>query len=143
MAKRKPQLFIPEVLEKIAAAESPQEKANICWDYETKALKLILAYAFNPTIELAIKDIPPYRPDPRPLGETVTRLEQAGTMLPNYRVDSPVKKKAEKFHAMLTALSKEEGKILEAVVNKDLKVKGVSIKFLNQVWPDMKIPDGE
>jgi hypothetical protein len=141
MSKRKPKLFIPEILDKIAKAKTPQDKADVCFAYENKSLKLIFAYAFNPTIELAVTAPLKYKSDPRPMGETLSRLEQAALQLPIFRVDRQTKKKPEKLYAMLSGLSKEEGAVLAAVVRKDLQVDGVDINFLNQVWPDLKIPD--
>jgi hypothetical protein len=141
MAKRKQNLSIDQILEEIAKAPTPQAKAEVCWLYESKGLKNIFAYAFNPNLKLEIKEVPKYTPDPRPAPLALSTLQYEASRLDLFREGAPMKQKDRKIVYLLSGLSKDESWIMEAVIRKDLNVDGVDAKFLNQVWPELNIPE--
>lgn len=148
-------LLLSEVLTKVHNAPTELEKGKILRVYETKGLLNILKYAFGPNIEFDCR-VTEYNPSNRPAGMDYANLQAEARRLyiftKDYQKVSPQRKR-EILLNILESINVTEAKLLQQILDKDIKVNGLTPVLIDKVFPGLlhyknengtwvKYPDG-
>ena len=138
-------LLIHEFFEKFEKFTTRDERINFLRSNSAPLFKDFLRGAFDPNIVFDVK-IPEYRPAIEPAGLTfstlINEMDRAYLFVKGHpRVPtglSPLKKEAI-LKSMLEAIHKEEAIFLIRMLKKDLKVKFLTPKLVNEAFPDVNV----
>lgn len=131
-------LAIYEILDKVKAAKSKQEKVNILRQYDSETLRYILELGFHPNVGWWLPEgAPPYKPSE--VLDTEGRLYQEARTLPMYlygnRPDLKKHQREMLFIGLLESLHPKDAELLIAI--KDKKVKGLNLETINDAFPGL------
>lgn len=132
-----------EVFEEFEKATSRKEKIDVLRKYDHPRFREFLKYAFDPGILFDV-EIPKYRPAVEPAGLNFTYLDQEVQKLyrfivnhPKRTTNIPPEKQKSLLVVVLESLHKDEAVLLTNLINKDLKVKGLTAKLIKEAFPEM------
>jgi hypothetical protein len=128
-----------EIFAEFDAAESKQDKQAVLKKYWHPALKTFLEYAFNPNIKFDV--IPPatWRPAIEPAGLNVAYLDMEVPKLYRFIEGHPQRpagltpeKQTKLLTVILESLHPSESELLLKLFKKNLGVKGLTVKFIQE-----------
>ena len=128
-----------EIFAEFESAETKPAKQAVLQKYWHPSLKMFLEYALNPAIKFDV--IPPtsYRPATEPAGLNVTYLDMEVSKLYRFIVGHPQRpdgltpeKQTKLLTVVLEALHPDESELLLKLINKNLGIKGLTIKFVQE-----------
>lgn len=132
-----------EILDEFQKAETKTDRINILKKYDDPRLRTFLVYALEPTIVFDV-EIPNYRPAVEPAGLNFTYLDNE--MPKAYRfikdhVQRPQGLTKEKQKSLLVvileSLHKDEAELFVRMVKKDLDIKHLTKKLIQEAYPGM------
>lgn len=135
---------IYEILEEIENAKTKEERLSILRNNTCWALRNTLMGAFHPNVQFVFDKIPDYTPSLDPPGLSPTSLHQELTRAYLFEVGNPKvastltqQRKTEILIQMLESLEAKEAKVLEGILTKKLKVKGLNYALVKEAFPDL------
>jgi hypothetical protein len=139
-------IMINEIFDEFKQQKTKEAKINLLRKYNSYNFKELLNYAFNPKIQFDISGIPTYKPSVMPAGlnDTYLYLEVNKLYLfipvhKKYYVKLPPKKEQAILSNVLSKLHPEEAKILIAIMQKKLKIDGLTVKLVKEAFPDIPL----
>lgn len=138
-------LLFHEIFEKFEELKTRDERINYLRANHTPQLKEFLRGAFDPNVVFKV-NIPTYRPAVEPEGLNYSTLHNEMDRMylfveghPKTPAGITEDKKEYVLKNMLEAIHKKEAEILIAMLKKNLKVKFLTAKLVNEVYPDIEI----
>jgi hypothetical protein len=135
---------IHEVFEELEKAETKNDAKAVLFYNMTPGLRGVLRANFHPGINFAIKEIPAYRENDAPLGLGDTSIHKEINRVyifeeNNPRVDSnlTLERKKQVLVQILENLESKEAKIFADMLLKRIKVKHLTKKMVEEVFPDI------
>lgn len=140
-------LLVSEIFDLVKKAKTKEEKIEILRKNASFELKECLNFAFNPKIKFDVSEIPKYKPSVIPAGLNETYLlhevvHNLYMFIPNhkkYYVKLPKNKEQAKLAFILEGLHADEAKILVDMIQKKLKVDGLTPKLIKEAFPDIPL----
>jgi len=133
-----------EIFEEFENTSSRQEKIEILRNNSDDTFVQFLNYAFNPDIKFDVEEIPVYKPALEPAGLTWStlhlELKKLYLFMPGnerYNGKLPDRKHENMLVELLQRVHAKEAKLLEAVLMKNLKVKGLTPKLVKEAFPTL------
>ena len=130
-----------EIFSEIEAAESKQDKQAVLKKYWHPAMKMFLEYAFNPAVKFDVVPPKTYRPATEPIGMNHTYLEMEVPKLYRFIEGHPQRpagltpeKQTKLLTVVLEALHPDESELLLKLIKKNLGVKGLTVKFIQDTF---------
>lgn len=133
---------IYEIFDEIENAKTKDEKLRILVNNSSWALRSTLKGIFDPNVKFVFDKIPDYTPSLDPVGLSPTSLHQELTRAYLFEVGNPnvaptltMKRRTEILIQMLEALEAKEAKVLESILMKKTKVKGLNYALVKEAFP--------
>ena len=133
-----------EIFEEFEAQTTKEGKIAVLHKNADWTLRSALKGAFDPNVQFTITEIPTYTPSLDPPGLSQTSLyhelgraylfEKNNPKVPLTLTDA---RKKEILLQMLEALEEKEAKVLEGILTKKLKVKGLTYSVVKEAFPDL------
>ena len=134
-----------EIFADFESAPDRQSKINVLRKNDHNQFRNFLAIAFNKDILFDV-EIPTYKPAPEPAGLNYTYLNLEVPKLYRFIKDHPKltseisqSKKKSLLVVILESLHKDEADLLVKLINKDLKVKGLTEKIVQEAFPGINV----
>ena len=131
-----------EILEEFELAESRAEKLNVLRKYDHPRLRDFFVATFNPNIQFDV-EIPAYRPAEEPAGLNWTYLDlemnRIYRFVKGHSDNLTQEKKKSLLVVVLESLHKDEAALMVKMLKKDLGVKGLTVKILQEAYPGIKV----
>lgn len=134
-----------EIFADFETALTRQTKISILQKHDHVQFRNFLAMAFNPDIKFEV-DIPNYRPAPEPAGLNYTYLNLEVPKLYRFIKDHPKltseispEKKKSLLVVILESLHKDEADLLVRLIKKDLNIKGLTPKIIQEAFPGINL----
>ena len=128
-----------EIFAEFESAETKPAKQAVLQKYWHPTLKLFLEYAFNPNIKFDVVPPASYRPATEPAGLNVTYLDMEMPKLYRFIEGHPQRppgltpeKQTKLLTVILEALHPDESELLLKLIQKNLGVKGLTVKFIQE-----------
>lgn len=138
-------LLFHEIFEKFEELKTRDERINYLRANHTPQFKEFLRGAFDPNVVFKV-NIPTYRPAIEPEGLNYSTLHNEMDRMylfveghPKTPAGITEDKKEYVLKNMLEAIHKKEAEFLLAMLKKNLKVKFLTAKLVNEVYPDIEI----
>lgn len=135
---------IYEILEEVEQRKTKEDKLAVLRYNTNWALRSVLKGVFDPNVQFTVKEIPAYKPSDDPPGLSQTSLHQELGRMYIFEVNNPKtsptlteQRKKEILIQMLESLEAKEAKVLEGVLTKKLKVKGLTYDLVKEAFPDL------
>lgn len=132
-----------EIFEDFEKAATKQDRLNVLRKYDHPMFRLFLQAAFHPNVVFDV-NIPKYRPAVEPAGLNYTYLDSEMTKMYRFVKDHPSrppgltdKKKTELLLVALESLHKDEAVLLEKLIKKDLGIKHLTPKLVDEAFPGL------
>ena len=132
-----------EIFEEFDKATTKQDRLNVLRKYDHPMFRLFLQAAFHPNVVFDVS-VPKWRPAPEPAGLNYTYLDSEMSKIYRYVKDHPSrpagltdKKKSELLLVTLESLHKDEAALLERLVKKDLSIKHLTPKLVEEAFPGL------
>ena len=132
-----------EIFEEFEQATTKQLRLDVLKKYDHPRFRLFLQAAFHPNIVFDVT-VPKWRPAPEPAGLNYTYLDSEMSKIYRYVKDHPSrpagltdKKKTELLLVTLESLHKDEADLLERLVKKDLGIKHLTPKLVEEAFPGL------
>lgn len=129
-----------EIFAEFEAAETKQQKQAILKKYWHPAFKMFFEYAFNPDVVFDV-NVPTWRPAIEPAGLNHTYLENEVPKLYRFIKGHPQRpagltpeKQTKLLTTVLEALHPDESELLLKLFKKNLGVKGLTVKFIQDTF---------
>ena len=129
-----------EIFEEFEKAETKQDRINVLRKYDHPRLREFFIYLFNPTFEFDV-EIPKYRPAQEPGGLNYTYLDieipKLYRFIKNHRNRPPgltPEKQKSLLIVILESLHKDEAEILVKLIKKDLGIKFLTVKLVQEAY---------
>lgn len=133
-----------EILDEVANAKNDEERRAILFYNNNYALRCVLRATFHPNIKFTIKKVPYYKPSQAPAGLSDSTLHKEINRIylfeeGNSRVSSNLteERKEKILIQILEALEAKEAVVFTNTLLKNLKVKGLTKKLVEEVFPDL------
>lgn len=133
-----------EIFDDFEKAQTKDEKIKVLRQNNKPALLGVLRANFHPNIKFVFDSIPEYKPDISPPGLSYTSLDMEINKFYLFEVGNPRVspqltqiRKVQLLQMMLESLEAREAKILEDVLLKKLKVKGLTKNIVLEAFPDL------
>lgn len=135
---------IYEILDEFDKAPDERSKALVFFNNDSQVLRNVLKLTFDERFQFYIKSMPEgYEfPDTVP-GVSYGNLETELRRLYMFRIGDPTaeklnpRRREELFINMCESLEPNEARVLLNIMNKDLKVKGLNLKFVRKFYPNL------
>ena len=132
-----------EIFEDFDKATTKQERLAVLRKNDHPMFRLFLQAAFHPNVVFDV-NVPKYRPAPEPAGLNYTYLDSEMTKIYRFVKDHPSrpeglsdKKKTELLLVALESLHKDEATLLVKLIQKDLGVKHLTPKLVEEAFPGL------
>ena len=132
-----------EIFEEFEKATTKQERMNVLKKYDHPRFRLFLQAAFHPDIQFDVS-IPPYRPAPEPAGLNFTYLDIEMAKIYRFLKNHPSKpegltpdKERQLLLVILESLHKDEAELLTRLIRKNLGVKHLTSKLVQETFPNL------
>lgn len=134
-----------EIFEKFEAASTKEEKIAILKNNANQRFLEFLNASFNPDVKFDVV-VPAYRDSHDPAGLTMTNIEMEVPKLYRFVEGHPQrpaglagKKQQELLLVILESLHKQEAALLVGMINKDLKVPGLTPELIHEAFPQIYV----
>jgi DNA-directed RNA polymerase sigma subunit (sigma70/sigma32) len=135
---------IYEIFDEFELAKTKKEKQDVFWKNYSPTLAEVLRLAFHPDIDWLVKEMPEeYKvPDTLPgishakLSTELRRLYlfQKGNITAERLTEQRQK---ELLLQLLESIEPREAEVIIGIFNKDLGVKGLTLKFVQEIFPNL------
>jgi len=132
-----------EIFDEFEKAETKSDRIAILRKYDNPRLRKFLVYALDPTVEFDVV-VPKYRPAIEPAGLNYTYLDSEVPKLYRFIKHNAQRpegltpeKQVSLLLVILESLHKDEATILVNVIQKKFKVKNLTIKLIQESFPEM------
>ena len=137
-----------EIFEEFEKATTKNDKILVLRNNYNFTLYCTLRAAFHPNIKFVVTgQVPDYTPDNSPAGLAVNTMNMVVNKMYLFEVGNPkvspnltLDRKKQLLIQFLEGLEAKEAVILEQVLNKSLKVKGLTYPFLKETLPELELP---
>jgi hypothetical protein len=133
-----------EIFAEFEEAKTRQDKIEVLRKHSDYWFITFLNYAFNPDIKFDFTEIPKYKPAVEPAGLTWStlhlELRKLYLFIPTHEKYSgklPERKHTNLLLEIFESVHAKEAKLLEAVIQKKLKVKGLTDKLVKEAFPEL------
>jgi hypothetical protein len=133
-----------EVFEEFEKAPNRESRIAVLRNNDSYALKCVLNGTFNPYIRYVFEDIPPYRKSDSPPGMGYSSIHQELGRVYLFEVNNPrvdpnlsLERKKVILAQMLESLEEKEAKVFAGMIEKRLKVKGLTYKLVQEAFPGL------
>lgn len=133
-----------EIFDEFEKATNKQDKINILRYNQNYALKSVLKGTFDPNVEFTVKKIPKYKPSLDPAGLSQSSLLQEMGRMYLFEKNNPrtspnltEQRKEQILIQMLETLEAKEAQVLESMLLKKPKVKGLTYNLVKEAFPDI------
>lgn len=133
-------LGIAEILSLVNKAKSHQEKIDLLHKHDSKVLREIIRYTFDPDIQFNLPEgAPPYKENELPDCQSILYNEWRRIYLfvkGDPRSDRlPDRKREQLFVEYLQILDKDDAKVILGMKNKQLPYKNIKLDVLKKAYP--------
>lgn len=135
---------IYEIFEEFEKTTSKENKIEVLRKNTRQVLKDVLQGAFHPSIKFTIKEIPNYKSSNVPVGMGYSNLDTEISRIYLFTEGSKrapatltEKRKNEILIQILESLESKEAKIFSDMLMKNLKVKGLTYKLVQEAFPGL------
>lgn len=135
---------IHEVFEELEAAPHKDAAKAILKYNMTPGMKGVLRANFHPGIKFVIDEIPKYRVNDAPIGLGDTSIHKEINRVYIFEQNNPrvdpnltLERKKQILTQILESLEAKEAKVFSDMIMKRIKVKHLSKKLIEEVFPDM------
>lgn len=135
---------ISEIFEEFEQRKTKEDRLAVLRYNANWALRSTLKGVFDPNVQFTITEVPQYTPSLDPIGLSATSLHQELGRFYIFEKNNPKvspslteKRKKEILIQMLEALEAKEAKVLEGILTKKLKVKGLTYEIVKEAFPDL------
>lgn len=132
-------LIISEILEKVNAAKTVDDKLRVISDNWSPALKIVLKYIYDPNIKFFTEKAPDYNPDLAPVGVNFSTLNNEAKKL--YIFLSETKVSAAKKNAilieMMESINEKDAELLASIINRTVKLDKLPVKLMKEKIPQL------
>lgn len=133
-----------EILNEVAEAKNDEDRKAILFYNDNYALRQILKATFDPRIKFVIDRVPKYRPNDAPIGLSETTLHKEVNRLylfedgnPSVSPNLTQERKEQLLIQILESIEAKEAVVLSNALLKNLRVKGLTKKIVEEVFPDL------
>jgi hypothetical protein len=135
---------IYEIFDEFELAKTKQERIDVLLKNYTPTLHEVIRLAFHPDIDWLVKEMPEeYKvPDTLP-GISYAKLSTELRRLYLFQKGNPTadllkqQKQKELLIQLLESIEPREAEVVIGIFNKDLGVKGLTLKFVQEVFPNI------
>lgn len=138
-------LLFHEIFAKYEKLTTKPERIEFLRLYGTPMFKEFLRGSFDPNVKFNVK-IPEYRPAIEPEGLNYSTLHNELTRAYLFVLGHPKTpknitedRKEKVLKDMLESVNKEEALLLISMIKKNLKIKNLTAKIVNEAFPDINI----
>lgn len=138
-------LLFHEIFAKFEILSTRPERVEFLRKNGTPMFKEFLRGCFDPNVKFSVK-IPEYRPAIEPEGLNYSTLHNELTRAYVFVVGHPKTpknitedRKEKVLKDMLESINKEEALLLISMLKKNLKIKNLTAKLVNEAFPDINI----
>ena len=132
-------LIISEILEKVNAAKTVDDKLRVISDNWSPALKIVLKYIYDPNIKFFTEKAPDYNPDLAQVGVNFSTLNNEAKKL--YIFLSETKVSAAKKNAilieMMESINEKDAELLASIINRTVKLDKLPVKLMKEKIPQL------
>lgn len=128
-----------EIFAEFESAETKPAKQAVLQKYWHPSLKMFLEYAFNPDIKFDVVPPASYRPATEPAGLNHTYLDMEVPKMYRFIAGHPQRpagltpeKQTKLLTVILEALHPDESELFLKLIKKNLGVKGLTVKFIQE-----------
>lgn len=133
-----------EVFNEFEAAPTKADKIEVLKRNHSAVSYAVLQMAFHPNIQFLIEKVPYYKPDDAPPGmgysHLSTELDRIYLFIKDHPRAPPTltqERREQILIQMLESLEAKEATVLMNMILKNLKVKGLTPKIVQEVYPDI------
>lgn len=133
-------LAIFQVLELVSKAKATKDKVTLLQQHDSVPLRTVLKYALDPAIEWDLPDTdPPYTPCPHPGQETrlISEARRLYLFIKGGNPNLSTIKRESLYIELLESIHPEDAVLLNAMKNKKLPYKGITLKTVNEAFPGL------
>jgi len=124
-----------EILEAVGSAKTRAGKAKILMDNDSVALRSIMRINFDPDLILYVSDKLVWTPAPNSAEWYTSLKNETKQLVPLVRKGGMTQERADyKFISILESMDPKDSQILMDAKNKQLKIKGLTLKLAEEVW---------
>lgn len=135
---------VSEIFEEFEQRSTKADRLAVLRFNENFALRSILKGAFDPNVEFFTDKVPDYKPSDLPTGLGYSNLSQELNRVYLLEKNNPKtpptltsKRREEIMIQMFESLEAKEAKILEGMITKKLKVKGLNYALVKEAFPNL------
>lgn len=128
-----------EIFAEFESAETKPAKQAVLQKYWHPSLKMFLEYAFNPDIKFDVEPPTSYRPATEPAGLNHTYLDMEVPKMYRFIAGHPQRpagltpeKQTKLLTVILEALHPDESELFLKLIKKNLGIKGLTVKFIQE-----------
>jgi hypothetical protein len=133
-------LAIFQILELVSKAKTTKDKVAFLQQHDSGPLRTVLKYALDPNIRWDLPDTdPPYTPCPHP-GQETRLISEARRLYLFVKGGNPnlsTIKREYLYIELLESVHPEDAVLLNAIKNKRLPYKGITLKVVNEAFPGL------
>lgn len=133
-------LGIFQILNKVAEAAKAEDKIQILRENDSGALRTILKYALDPSIEWDLPPTdPPFKPCPYPAQELrlLSEVRRLYLFIKGGNPNLTKMKREALYIELLESIHPEDAMVLNCAKNKKLPHKTITAKIVKQTFPDL------
>ncbi len=124
---------IYEILDKVAATTTREEKMNVLVDNDCLALRDLMQINFDNNLKIHISKNLPWEPN---MEATKSLKEVTKFLVPLSKGDIEQERADKSFTSLLEAIHPMDAQLLVDATKGKLKVKGLTTKLIKGVWGD-------
>lgn len=133
-----------EILDKFEQQKTAEDRKAFLKNNDNYALRMTLRSAFHPRIKFLFDSVPEYKQSYAPIGMGYGTLHHVFEKFYLFEEGNPrapagltMERRKQILVQLLEQLESREAKVLESIITKKLKVKGLTTKLIEEVWPDL------
>ena len=133
-----------EILDDFEKQKTTEEKKAVLRKYDSFALRMTLRAAMHPQIKFVFEEIPAYKQSYAPPGLGYGTLHQVFDKIYIFEEGNPkapagltLQRRKEILVQLMENLENREAQVFEAILMKKLKIKGLTPKLVEEVFPGL------
>jgi len=133
-------LGLAEILKKASEIEKKADKIEWIRRNDSPALRALLKYAFDPKVKFLLPEgAPPYKPNTLPDLQSVlySELRKLYLFIEGGNDNLKPTRREYLFIQLLENLDKEDAELIAAVKDKKVPYKGITKKFVDEIYPGL------
>jgi hypothetical protein len=133
-------LGLAEILKKTSEFEKKQDRMEYLNKWDSAALRALLKYAYDPKVKFLLPEgAPPYKANDLPDLQNVlySELRKLYLFIEGGNPSLKQTRREYLFVQMLENLDKEDAELLLAVKDKKIPYKGITKKFVEEMFPGL------